>query len=276
MIAVFPLNWTDPPFGGFHEKTSSCNFRSCHQCCDCICRRYGARAGLHEGARRAAWGRSNDTTTLTNAAGTALFAGTDSTDMNGVVGGGQIGYNWQMQNWLWGLEADIQGTDEKGSHYYTCAAGFCNPGVPGILALGIPAFAVPVALNQKIDWFGTVRGRVGVLATPTVLFYATGGLAYGEVDSGEVIGITPASFSNNTTNVGYTVGAGVEGAIGGNWTAKLEYLYVDLGRVSGSFTTTIGAVGGGVLYSNYSSRITDNVLRVGVNYKFGGPVVARY
>ena len=77
--------------------------------------------------------------------------------------------------------------------------------------------------------------------------------------------------------MGYTVGAGVEGAIGGNWTAKLEYLYVDLGKTSGSFLTTIPALGGGVLTSNFSSRITDNVLRVGINYRFGGaPVVAKY
>jgi outer membrane immunogenic protein len=70
--------------------------------------------------------------------------------------------------------------------------------------------------------------------------------------------------------VGWTVGAGIEGAIGGNWTAKLEYLYVDLGRVSGSFTLPPTTV------PSFSSRITDNILRVGVNYRFGGPVVARY
>jgi outer membrane immunogenic protein len=75
------------------------------------------------------------------------------------------------------------------------------------------------------------------------------------------------------------VGARIEGAIGGNWTAKLEYLYVDLGRVSGSFATANTISAGGVvttlvLNSNYSSRITDNVLRVGL--KFGGPVVAKY
>jgi outer membrane immunogenic protein len=64
--------------------------------------------------------------------------------------------------------------------------------------------------------------------------------------------------------------------LGGNWTAKLEYLYVDLGRTSGSFATTIPAFGGGTLTSTFSSRITDNIVRVGVNYKFGGPAVARY
>ena len=219
------------------------------------------------------WGRSSDTSTLTNGAGTVLFTSADKTNLNGIVGGGQIGYNWQTQNWVWGLEADIQGTDEKGTRNFICPTGICTPGVIG--AAFVPGVAVPLALSQKIDWFGTVRGRVGFLAAPTVLLYATGGLAYGEIKSSETIGGL-TGFSNATTNVGYTVGAGIEGVIGGNWTAKLEYLYVDLGKVSGSFLTTIPALGGGVLSSSYSSRITDNVLRVGLNYKFGGPVVAKY
>ncbi len=143
-----------------------------------------------------------------------------------------------------------------------------------------PGAAVAATLNQKIDWFGTVRGRAGVLVDPKVLLYATGGLAYGGVNTSETIGGT--SFSATDTRVGYTVGAGIEGAIGGNWTAKLEYLYVDLGRTSGSFATAIAASGGGAvtsgtLTSAYSSHVTDNILRVGVNYKFtSGPVVARY
>jgi outer membrane immunogenic protein len=230
------------------------------------------------------WGRSSDTSTLTNGAGTALFTSGGSSNLDGVVGGGQIGYNWQVQNWVWGFEADIQGTDEKGSRGFTCPIGTCTPStappVGGIGFFPIPGAAVAVALSQKIDWFGTVRARAGVLVSPRVLLYATGGLAYGEVDSSETIGAL-SGFSSNNTNVGWTVGAGVEGVIGGNWTAKLEYLYVDLGRTSGSFATTIPAFGAGLvpsgtLTSSYSSRITDNVLRVGLNYKFGGPVVAKY
>jgi outer membrane immunogenic protein len=230
------------------------------------------------------WGRSSDTSTLTNGAGTVLFTSAGRTNLNGVVGGGQIGYNWQMQNWLWGLEADIQGTDEKGSRAFTCPIGICRPFTidPAILAAVVllPGPAVPVTLNQKIDWFGTVRARAGVLVDPKVLLYVTGGLAYGEVKSSETIGGF-TGFSATNTKAGYTVGAGIEGAIGGNWTAKLEYLYVDLGRMSGSFATTIPAFGAGIvasgtLTSSYSSRITDNVLRVGLNYRFGGPVVARY
>jgi len=216
------------------------------------------------------WGRSSDSSTLTNGAGTVLFTRTDRTDLNGIIGGGQIGYNWQMQNWVWGLEADIQGTDEKGTRNFTCPTGVCSPTF-GVIAV-FPGPAVPVALSQKIDWFGTVRGRAGVLVTPTVLLYGTGGLAYGEVKTSDTIGLVPALFSTTTTNVGWTVGAGIEGAIGGNWTAKLEYLYVDLGKAPGSFVTTSAAFGGGVITSNFSSRITDNIVRVGVNYRFGGPV----
>lgn len=221
------------------------------------------------------WGRSSDFSTLTNGAGTVLFSNSNSTDLNGVIGGGQIGYNWQVTNWVWGLEADIQGSGEKGSRNFTCPAGVCTPSPPA--ALAIPGPAVPVTpMDQKIEWFGTVRGRAGILATPTVLLYGTGGFAYGDVRTAETIGAGAFAFTNTETRFGWTVGAGVEGAIGGNWTAKLEYLYVDLGRTTGTFQTTIGALGGGVLSSNYSSRITDNVLRAGVNYRFGGPIVARY
>jgi outer membrane immunogenic protein len=81
------------------------------------------------------WGRSSDTSTLTNSAGTILFASSDKTALNGVVGGGQIGYNWQIQNFVWGLEADIQGTNEKGGRNFVCPAGVCIPTPVGIAAL---------------------------------------------------------------------------------------------------------------------------------------------
>lgn len=211
------------------------------------------------------WGRSSDTSTLTNAAGTVLLTTSDKSDLDGIVGGGQIGYNWQMQRWVFGLEADIQGTGEKGSRAFTYTT------VPGFnINFNLP-IVTPFTLTQKIDWFGTVRGRVGILADPKVLMYVTGGLAYGEVNSNESVGgIVPAVFSQNNTNIGWTLGAGVEGVISGNWTARLEYLYVDLGTVQGAFTLPSTNI------SYYNSRITDNVLRVGINYKFGGPVVAKY
>jgi outer membrane immunogenic protein len=224
------------------------------------------------------WGRSSDTSTLATGAGTVLFTSISRSDLNGVVGGGQIGYNWQMKNWVWGLEADIQGSDQKGGRDFACPTGVCTP--PSGFGIPVPGPAVPVSLNQKLDWFGTVRGRIGLLASPSILLYGTGGLAYGEVKTSGSVNAQNAffasAFSASDTKVGYSVGAGVEGVIGGNWTAKLEYLYVDLGRVSGSFPTITLALGGGNLVGSYSSRITDNIVRAGVNYKFGGPVVARY
>jgi outer membrane immunogenic protein len=148
------------------------------------------------------------------------------------------------------------------------------------------------SLSEKIEWFGTVRGRIGPTITPTIIAYVTGGLAYGEVNATDTVtGINiigpqgtngstlvpvAATFGNRSTRVGWTVGAGIEDVISGNWTAKLEYLYIDLGNISGSFITPVVAPSGGFVTASYNSHITDNILRVGVNYKFAGPVVAKY
>jgi outer membrane immunogenic protein len=217
------------------------------------------------------WGRSSDTATLTNGVGTLLFTDIAAHNMDGVVGGGQMGYNWQMSNWMFGLETDFQGSGQRGDHLFTCPAGICTPG------LVAPGPAVAVALNQKLDWFGTFRGRVGVAVVPTVLLYATGGLAYGDVKTtATVAGL--GTTSTDDVRVGWTVGAGVEAALGDSaWTAKLEYLYMDIGRDSGTFATTTGALGGGTIAAAFNSRLTDNIVRAGINYRFGGPaVVARY
>ncbi len=207
------------------------------------------------------WGRSADTSSL-SAGGPPFFTDTLRSNMNGVVGGGQIGYNWQFQNWLGGFEADFQGTSQGSTHSFTCPTGVCAPGV-----------AVPATLTQKLDWFGTLRGRAGIVVTPQVLLYGTGGLAYGQVDSYSTL---PGATTANKVNAGWTVGGGIEGLIAGNWTVRLEYLYLDLGRISSSFTSGAAALGGGTLASGFSSRVTDNIVRVGVNYKFGGPVIAKY
>jgi outer membrane immunogenic protein len=108
----------------------------------------------------------------------------------------------------------------------------------------------------------------------------TGGLAIGEVKSdGVLTGFTSLavptsnSFSNRETRAGWTVGAGVEASLGGNWTGKIEYLYLDLGKYSNTALLLTNFI---PLRAVTSSRITDNILRVGVNYRFGGPVVAKY
>jgi outer membrane immunogenic protein len=185
---------------------------------------------------------------------------------NGFVGGGQFGHNWQVGNqWILGLEADLQGTSEQDrsvfGNTYVCdfEGATCN---------------LAQSRDAKIHWFGTVRGRVGWLVTPTAWLYGTGGLAFGKVSSfGTVvddINNTGASFrfGDSQVKTGYAVGAGLEGAIldSPNWTWKVEYLYVDLGSLSGSGREPIS----GSFYS-WDTRFTDHVLRFGVNYRLRQP-----
>jgi outer membrane immunogenic protein len=242
------------------------------------------------------WGRSNSTVTFGDAgSGAALSsAGTDF-DLNGVIGGGQFGYNWQRNEWVFGLEADIQGSAQRGSGTAICPGGSlgtppaslfgaCAPGHIGDTApFNVAALPVVDTLDQQLDWFGTVRGRLGHTITPTLYGYVTGGLAYGQVSTTNTVsgtnligpqgvnGVTivpvSASMSNSTIQVGWTIGAGLEGVITGRWSGKIEYLFVDLGTVSGSFVTPVIAPSGAFLTSSYSSHITDNILRVGVNYQ---------
>ena len=140
-------------------------------------------------------------------------------------------------------------------------------------------------VTKSIDWFGTVRGRVGFLATPQVLLYGTGGLAYGQTKSsftttdvtfGCIANATLcANGSSSSVRAGWTAGAGAEAMLGSNWSAKLEYLYVDLGRYSPSISTsTLPAV----VFFNTSAQFHEQVVRVGLNYHFNwtGPVVAKY
>jgi outer membrane immunogenic protein len=228
----------------------------------------GFYAGLNVGY---SGGRSRTTENFfDNGTGALLSTINNSFNMNGVIGGGQVGYNWQFNNWVAGIEADFQGSGQKGSRSFVCPAAAC-------------ANAVTDNLTEKLPWFGTVRGRFGVTVTPTVLAYVTGGLAYGEVKNNLTVtgtnGVTPVSamFSNSTTKAGWTVGAGLEGQIVGNWTARIEYLYMDLGTVtSGTFVTPVMAPSGGFVTTNLSSRVTDNIVRIGVNYKFDQGVGARY
>ena len=202
-------------------------------------------------------------------------------NMNGAIAGGQIGYNWQSNNWVFGLEADAQWSDEKGRGSYLCAAtAIGGPCLPGLTFLPAGATGTVLTLDQHLEWFGTVRGRVGFLATPKVLFYGTGGLAYGSIKSTGAIagfngnGVAVAAIGTTSdVRLGWTLGAGVEGKITNNWSAKLEYLYMDFDTFrAATFTLAPLATIGG----NVDTRFHDHILRVGLNYTFGGPVVAKY
>lgn len=144
-----------------------------------------------------------------------------SINPSGIAGGGQIGYNWQIGQFVFGAEADIQASaaDDTFASYK-----FSNP------------------------WFGTVRGRAGY-AINNVLLYGTLGLAYGHLDA------QLGSLEENKTLVGWTGGLGMEVGFTPNWSAKVEYLYMDLG----SRAYTITGVDNGLQASYF---------RLGVNYHF--------
>jgi outer membrane immunogenic protein len=116
-----------------------------------------------------------------------------------------------------------------------------------------------------------VRGRLGWTVTPETMIYATGGLAYGELsDTGTTSNaVTSSAFSLSKTSIGWTAGGGVEGHITGNWTWKLEYLFLTLDEPSGSVLTPIVPIGrGGTTTTNYDPIFTDNIVRAGLNYKW--------
>ncbi|MGA9601552.1 MAG: outer membrane beta-barrel protein, partial [Methylocystis sp.] len=201
------------------------------------------------------------------------------------------------RSWVVGIEADIQGvTATGGGTNLISAAPLGTPFVPGSV-VGGGTYA-----SKSLDYIGTVRGRIGALINPALLVYVTGGLAYGGVNSstsqlqsgvGAIFGpaLTPAwgaSGSYSDTRTGWTAGAGLEWMFWPNWSAKVEYLYYDLGTVnyssgvSGSFAN-VAPIPGQPLFLNgtwTTARFDGHIFRAGLNYHFNwaapAPVLAKY
>jgi outer membrane immunogenic protein len=157
---------------------------------------------------------------------------TGSFDLSGGVIGGTAGFNWQTGQVVLGLEGDVDGSGVSGTTVTGCAAG----------------------CTTSNDWLGTVRGRAGY-AFDRFLPYVTGGLAFGDIRAS-----TPGFAGASQTDLGWTIGAGLEAAIVGNWSAKAEYLHVDLG----SFNCGLSC--GPAITDNVS--LHEELLRGGVNYRF--------
>ena len=181
--------------------------------------------GLYVGANAGyAWGQI-DSTNL------GVVGGFN--DPDGFTGGGQIGYNYQIGQFVLGAEADFQGADMR-----------ARLAVPGLTA------------SNELNWYGTVRARVG-FAVDRFLPYVTGGFAYGNVRTRFT---TPAfSISDSNTQYGWTVGGGLEYAFTNNLSARVEYLYVNLDKESFN-------IPGAVLTTNVETKFS--VVRAGLNYKF--------
>jgi outer membrane immunogenic protein len=188
----------------------------------------GFYAGIQGGY---GWG---DSTWSTSALGTAV-----SNKPTGYLLGGTVGYNYQTGSFVWGLEGDLAWADIKDS--VNCGLG--------------------LTCETANRWLGTARVRVGY-AFDRFLPYVTGGAAFGEVRATT----TPGGVTAKDTRMGWTAGAGLEYAFLGNWTAKIEYLYVDLGSFDTGFTAPI--------LTNVSMK--ENIVRAGLNYRFSGPIFTRW
>ena len=158
----------------------------------------------------------------------------------GVTGGGQIGCNWQWNTVVLGGEADLQYTGLDGSR---------------------DVFAPSASAHEdfRSRWLATFRGRFGWLANPNMYFYTTGGLALANVNTASSVNFngTINNVSDSTTHAGWTLGAGLEWMFAPQWSAKVEYLYVDLGHATNPLP----------IYNNDLS-LTENIFRIGINYHF--------
>jgi opacity protein-like surface antigen len=215
-------------------------------------------------------GKSKTSTSFSDpASGAQLFATSGSRNLDGAIGGAQAGYNWLAGIWLAGIEGDLNYSGQRAKLNTVCPAEICNAALIGVI--GDPSVIANFEQGQKLEWFATLRGRLGAAVAPDAVAYVTGGLAVGEVmTAGTVFGFDASGnpvntiVSSHNTNAGWTVGGGIEGRLVGNWTAKIEYLYLDLGTV----TTIPAPAPGATTAAAFNSRISDNLLRVGVNYKF--------
>ncbi len=180
-----------------------------------------------------------------------LWTGGGSSNDGGFVGGGQIGYNYQIGQFVIGAEADIQYADMGGKNNFGYG-------------------------NQGMDWFGTVRARAG-FAIDRALIYVTGGFAYGGGGNSHnyysyglantALNYGYYSGNGNSTATGWTVGGGLEYAFTDNITAKIEGLYVSLDRGNSDIYIP-GAALASLYYSGGNKNNEFGVVRVGLNYKF--------
>ena len=220
-------------------------------------------------------------------ASAALATASVPAKIDGFIGGGQIGYNFQFTNsFVAGLEADIQGiAASNGSNLV-----FSQATVGGFEGNPIDQ---NLSSRRRLDYLGTVRGRLGFTLTPTFLVYGTGGLAYGQTRSStsitQIVESAPAlpnhyssfgSFSNS--RVGWTAGGGIEWLFAPNWSVKAEYLYYDLGSVTYGLSPLQNFNSAGTLFTNGApvsrTRFTGNIVRAGLDYHFTfpPPVVSKY
>ncbi len=208
-------------------------------------------SGFYMGANGGyAWSNSGNSVPY-NDAGAGFIGGTDQSARarpEGGFGGGQIGYNFQSGSFVFGVESDFQGGD-------------IGDRVASTTVNGLDARS-----RERVDWFGTTRGRLGY-AVDRTLFYFTGGFAYGDVRQSASVtdGFDGVRVKSHDVQTGYVLGGGIEYKITPSWSLKGEYQYINLGNDN---LTGIDSTGAAVRTNDLDTNL--HTARVGLNYHFGG------
>jgi len=178
--------------------------------------------------------------------------GSNSATASSWVAGAQAGYNWQQGSFVYGFESDLSGTGLKSS----MSGGLTN----------LSCFSDTASTSANVDWYGTVRGRAGWTAGK-VLFYGTGGLAYGKVDLSSSFNSAGLLLNSSTssTRTGWVAGGGVEYMLQPNVILTLGYQYVDLGTANLASSTTVGIF---TIGQTASARAAFQVVTAGLNWRF--------
>lgn len=197
-----------------------------------------------------AWQRDKDDE-FSAATGAPDGSSPPATHPNGIKGGGYLGCNWQIApTWVVGLEGDAEGADvdHYPGHYFLAPFGDFY--------------------ESRTHFQGSVRGRVGYVVNNWLL-YVTGGAAFANIQD-HYVGLEPTGITTNVTDTrsGWTLGAGWEYAFTNNWIGRIEYRHADFGSVTNNrvfFCTVCGA-------ANERHQTTEEALRLGISYKFSGPI----
>jgi outer membrane immunogenic protein len=225
----------------------------------------GFYAGVHAGA---GWGTTESTLTSISGLGvpvTPVNLPIAQNNRSGFLGGGQIGYNYQSGWAVFGVQADIAGLDVKGT-------------TPCITVLSCTA---------KSDWLATATGRIGGVVADKTLVYAKGGAAWlntthsvtlPAVGIGGIGGLgVGGTASTGTTSFGWLIGAGAEYAFSPNWSAFLEYDYMEFDSKNAALDlSALGGLGAGAATGNVAFKNKLSIAKIGINYKFGGPAPSMY
>jgi len=234
------------------------------------------------GALGGKWANTTWTTTSTSDFPGTIVDASSPRDYrpSGFRAGGYTGYNWQIASWVVGLEADLAWANNTAT----------SAGIPGCAILcfpGAPGPGVDVAY-VKMGWDASVRARLGYLMTPDLLIYATGGVAWQNIETSGTCqhsladpqcsvsaGFPFDTQTNSRTLAGATIGGGLE-KMYGNWLLRGEYRYSRFGNLNG--VLNFGAPGAppGTDFSRYNLSVNTNIVTVSLAYKFGDPFVARY